>query len=218
MDIKVDSNSVVVFDLDDTLYNELDYLRSAYSEIAQKLLPDNWKDLFSRMFSLYRCKENVFRVLAEDHDITIDGLLLMYRNHNPRIKPFEGVIELMAEIKKNEGKIAIVTDGRTSTQNKKIDALGIRKFIDEIVISEEIGTEKPSAQNFLAIEKAFSGCSYVYIADNRKKDFITPNTLGWNSICLIDNGKNIHQENYLHTSAEQSPKKYIFSIQDLKVV
>lgn len=218
MDIKVDSNSVVVFDLDDTLYNELDYLRSAYSEIAQKLLPVGWEALFLKMFSLYRSQENVFNALVEEHDITINELLSIYRNHKPEIRPFQGVFELMTEIKKKDGKIAVITDGRTITQNRKIDALGLRAFIDKIVISEEIGTEKPSKENFLAIEKAFSKKSYVYIADNCKKDFIAPNNLGWNAICLIDNGKNIHKENYRFTSTEHSPKAYIFSIEDLRVV
>lgn len=218
MDIKVDSNSVVVFDLDDTLYNELDYLRSAYTEIAKKLQPDSWEALFLKMFSQYRVQKNVFEILSSQYHVPISELLELYRNHNPDIKPFAGVVELLARIKKKEGKIAIITDGRTSTQNRKIEALGIKSQIDKIVISEEIGTEKPHERNFLAIESAFSRKNHVYIADNCKKDFLTPNKLGWDSICLIDNGKNIHKENHLYDSPELRPKRYILSLENLTVV
>ena len=37
---------------------------------------------------------------------------------------------------------------------------------------------------------------YYYIGDNTKKDFIAPNKLGWETICLRDNGLNIHQQNF----------------------
>jgi len=218
MDIRVDSKTVIVFDLDDTIYNELDYLRSAYSEIAQKILPEKWESLFLRMFSLYRCQQNVFQILSEEFSIGSDELLKLYRNHTPNIRPFSGILDLMARIKERNGKIAIITDGRTATQNRKIVALGIKNYIEKIIISEEIGTEKPNEQNFIAIEKAIPNGNYTYIADNCKKDFIAPNILGWNSICLIDNGKNIHRENYLHTTKEKSPKNYIRSIKDLNVV
>jgi putative hydrolase of the HAD superfamily len=38
--------------------------------------------------------------------------------------------------------------------------------------------------------------NYIYIADNPKKDFITPNKLGWTSICLLDKGQNVHSQNF----------------------
>ena len=37
---------------------------------------------------------------------------------------------------------------------------------------------------------------FIYIGDNTKKDFIAPNKLGWETICLRDNGLNIHQQNF----------------------
>lgn len=64
MDLKVDSQMVVVFDLDDTLYNEMDYLRSVYMSIAKNLDLDNWQSLFSKMFSLFRSKKDVFEFVS----------------------------------------------------------------------------------------------------------------------------------------------------------
>ena len=37
MDIKIDTSTALVFDLDDTLYNEIEYLKSAYWYICSEL-------------------------------------------------------------------------------------------------------------------------------------------------------------------------------------
>lgn len=218
MDIKVDKNTVIVFDLDDTLYNELDFLKSAYSTIALFLEPKDWKQLYSKMFSFYRCKINVFEFLAKTYDIEMRTLVEMYRDHKPDIKLFDGVIELFDAIKHKNGKIAIITDGRSTTQRAKLMSLGILNYIDEIIISEETGSEKPNSANFKAIEKALPGNEYYFIADNFKKDFIAPNTLGWKSVALIDNGKNIHFESDLHTALQNLPQDYIIDFKDLKII
>lgn len=218
MDIKVDTNTIIVFDLDDTLYNELDYLKSAYKSIAEYLAPDDWKPLYSKMFSLYRCKINVFDQLLDSYNIEKDFLVNMYRNHQPTIQLFDGVLDVLEAIKSKNGKIGIITDGRSNTQRAKIEGLGILNYIDEIIISEEIGSEKPSLANFKAIENSLHGKTYYYIADNLKKDFIAPNSLGWKSIALIDNGKNIHSESYKHLDIPTLPHEFIIEFKDLRFV
>lgn len=218
MDIRVDSQTVIVFDLDDTLYNELDFLKSAYQSIALFLEPSDWKSLYSKMFSLYRCKVNVFEFLADAYRIEIKILLDMYRNHHPNIHLFEGVIELFDSIKSRDGKIGIITDGRSKTQRAKLKSLGITQYLDCIIISEEIGSEKPSIANFKAIENSVGGKNFYYIADNIKKDFIAPNALGWKSIALIDNGKNIHFQSHMHMYSENTPHGFILNLKDLTII
>lgn len=218
MDIKVDSNTIIVFDLDDTLYNELDYLKSAYKAIALFLDPDNWKLLYAKMFSLYRNEINVFEVIADDYNTEIETLIALYRNHYPSIQLFDGVIEVLDAIKSKNGKIGIITDGRSNTQRTKLKALGILDYIDSIIVSEEIGSEKPSVDNFKAIESSLKGTVYYYIADNLKKDFIAPNALGWKSVALLDNGKNIHFESYKYMDLKNLPKDFILDFNELKII
>ena len=40
----------------------------------------------------------------------------------------------------------------------------------------------------------YADAEFVYIGDNLRKDFITPNKLGWKTICLLDDGRNIHRQ------------------------
>lgn len=218
MDIKVDHNTVVVFDLDDTLYNELDYLKSAYQSIALFLEPNDWKHLYAKMFSLYRWKLNVFDFVASTYNVKIGSLIEMYRNHDPSIQLFDGVLDVFDAIKSKKGKIGIITDGRSKTQRAKLKSLGILEYLEGLVISGEIGFEKPSLANFRAIENSIIGKDYFYIADNLKKDFIAPNLLGWKSVALIDNGMNIHYETYKHMDPKNLPQDFILNFKDLQII
>ena len=217
MDIKVDSKTVVCFDLDDTLYNELDYLMSAYKEIAKHISLKDYKTLFVRMLSLYRKKGDVFGYLSKEYGIEVNQLLKKYRNHKPSIKLFHGAMEVIKKIKAHNGVLVIITDGRAQTQRNKLIALGILNYFDLIVISEEIGTEKPSSNNFETVITNFPDCNYTYIADNFKKDFISPNKLGWQTIGLVDNGKNIHNNSFDYSNKETSPNELIFKFSEINI-
>lgn len=219
MDLIINTDTTIVFDLDDTLYNELDYLKSSYKEISEIVDPNNSKKLYAQMISLYRSQENVFTFLSDLYSIEIKELIKIYRNHIPNIKLFEGVEILFKNIKIQGGKIALITDGRSKTQRHKIKQLGIENYLDLIIISEEIDSEKPSLKNFKAIENSLRTSSNTYIADNLKKDFIAPNLLGWDSICLIDNGKNIHINRLEHFSSKKNaPKNYISDFNEINIL
>ena len=218
MDLKVDQQSIVCFDLDDTLYNEIDFLKSAYQEIAKYIDNEVWESLYAKMFSLYRKNENVFDFLTQNYMVIIGDLLTLYRNHKPNINPFEGVLSLLSAIKNANGTLCVITDGRSLTQRNKLKALGILEYFDLIIISEEIGSEKPSILNYKVVEEKFPDSQYTYVADNFKKDFIIPNQRNWNSIGLIDNGLNIHNNCFDYQSEVNTPKQLITKIDSIKIV
>ncbi|WNH12223.1 HAD family hydrolase [Thalassobellus suaedae] len=211
-------NTIIAFDLDDTIYNELDYLKSAYKEIAVSLDKENWLKLYAHMLSLYRSKKNVFDILSRSYKIEKEKLIEQYRVHKPIIKPFDYLIPLLIKIKKMNGKIAIITDGRELTQNNKIKSLGLNKYLDLIIISEVVGTEKPNENNFKILELKFPNHNYIYIADNYKKDFITPNARKWTTIGLVDNGLNIHNNCATYVSNKKfSPVFLINNFNEIKL-
>ena len=192
MDIKIDKHTALVFDLDDTLYNELEFLKSAYWEICFNLKPKDVYTLFNFVFSLYRNGKNPFLYLSETFCVPIEQLLNTYRTHTPKIKPFPGVLNVIKEVKKKNGKLGIITDGRIITQSNKLKSLGIWEDIDCCIISESIGSEKPNLKNFKLVEEDLKLNTYYYFGDNFKKDFIAPLVLGWHTVGVMDNGMNIH--------------------------
>jgi len=218
MDIKVDARTVIVFDLDDTLYNEMEYLRSAYTEIAKSLDSDNWRPLFARMYSLFRSKQDVFDFVASTYQIDKSELLNTYRTHTPTLHLFNGVLKTMTQIKAKNGKIGIITDGRKTTQRAKLKALNIIDQIDKIVISEEVGSEKPDERNYRLIEEEFPGNTYLYMADNLRKDFITPNKRGWQTLGLVDNGLNMHFDGHKYFDKMHLPKQFVTSFGEIRIV
>ncbi len=218
MDIKVDARTVIVFDLDDTLYNEMEYLRSAYSEIAKSVDAENWIALLARMYSLFRSKQDVFKFVSTTYQVDKSELLNTYRSHNPNLNLFDGVSETMAQIKTKNGKIGIITDGRKTTQRAKLKALAITERIDKIIISEEVGSEKPDERNYRLIEKEFPDHSYLYMADNLRKDFIAPNKLGWHTLGLVDNGLNMHFDGYKYFDKAHMPQHFVTSFKEINIV
>ncbi|MDQ9892435.1 HAD hydrolase-like protein, partial [Acinetobacter baumannii] len=57
----------------------------------------------------------------------------------PEITLYDGVANLILELKNKGIKVGIITDGRVSGQKKKLQALGLDKMVDDIIITDELG-------------------------------------------------------------------------------
>ncbi|PZU86779.1 MAG: HAD family hydrolase [Chryseobacterium sp.] len=182
----------IVFDLDDTLYYEIDFLCSAFKSIAKNIAEDDFEDLYKTMLEIYNDKNDVFEFLSKAYNCDKQLLLKLYREHFPDIGLRNQVRETLELLKNNNVKMGLLTDGRSLTQRNKIKALKIESYFDKIIISEEFGSEKPNESNYaIFVEEGFD---YYYIADNPKKDFISPNILGWKTIMIEDDeNKKIHK-------------------------
>lgn len=203
----------IIFDLDDTLIPEIDYLKSAFQEIAYYADAAN-RTLFDEMVQWYQNKENVFLKVQDKYNtISITDLKNKYRNHFPNFDPKSENRELLLELKKKGHFLGLITDGYSITQRNKIKALDIESLFDLIVISEEFGSEKPSEANYKIFDK-FGTKDFYYIGDNVSKDFITPNKLGWQSLCLMGTIENIHLQNF-NISKDYLPKYKINKLKEI---
>ena len=194
--VRIYSNEVVVFDLDDLLYNEFDYVRSGFWKVARTVEANDPKKLFMLMMSKYFSGEPVFDWLHDEYLVhtnhTKKASLEIYRNHKPEIKLSWEARALLEKLKRKKHPMGIITDGRSVTQRNKIEALKLNRYTSHIIISEEFGEGKPSEKPFKYFMQVFGGHRYVYIGDNYRKDFIAPNRLGWRTIALADNGLNVN--------------------------
>ena len=191
-------SKTVVFDLDDTLALEIEYLTSAFREIAQKVDNQN-PNLYTVLWDAFKHKENPFACVSELYpQYTVVDLLQLYRNHFPSY-PKNNCKSLLEQLKSRGCILGLVTDGYSITQRNKLKSLGIENLFDLIIISEEFGSAKPTAANFEVFHQ-FDTAEHYYIADNPSKDFISPNVLGWQTICLLDSGKNIHKQDFAKES------------------
>lgn len=193
-------NKIFIFDLDDTLYKEIDFLYSAYREIAGLVeLKFSLKGIYAFMSEVYKEKSDVFSCLVDTYDLplTKTDLLSVYRTHRPDIR-LEPDTSKALEILKQDFTLGMITDGRSITQRNKFQALRLERFIgdENLIISEEFGSEKLSEKNFMFFQDKYADAEFVYVGDNLQKDFITPKELGWKTICLLDDGRNIHRQDF----------------------
>jgi putative hydrolase of the HAD superfamily len=201
----------VVFDVDDTLYLEHDYVRSGFRAVeaavaarfgregfaceAQRLFDEGARgDIFDRALSALN--------IAPAAD-TVGQLVEVYRRHRPSIALLPDAEAALRAVYRY-ATVAIITDGPAPSQRAKIDALQLGRWADFIVVTAEYGAGfgKPHTRAFLDVERwsGASGAELVYLADNPAKDFVAPNALGWQSVRICRPG-GLHE----HASASAGP-------------
>ena len=111
---------------------------------------------------------------------------------------------------------SIITDGRSISQRNKIKALGLYDLVKNIIISEETGFEKPHLNNFKILNRIYSNKKLIYIADNTSKDFLAPNSLNWDTICIKNNGQNIHPQDF-KINVDYLPKIKVTSLTEINI-
>ena len=212
-------NKVVVFDLEDTLYKEIDFLKSGYHAVADYLTKTvGIQDLYAEMIEAYQAGEkNVFQKVIDNYHLTVDKSVLIdiYRYHIPHIH-LDSMVRSVLEQLQGNCHLAMVTDGRPRTKRNIINALGLSEYFDwsDVYISEEVGHLKTAPYSFEKIMESYPDCQYICVGDNPAKDFLAPNKLGWMTVCLMDDGRNIHQQD-LSLTADFLPQRKIKIISDL---
>lgn len=218
---------VVVFDLDDTLYKEINFLKSGYREVAELVAKQYGCDaraIYDQLLKWYYNGENAFACMNEEYGFgnPINEYLDIYRYHHPTITLSEETKDTLSKLKEEGVILGIITDGREISQKQKVEALGLEERIpmEMVIINEEKKYFKPNHWSF---DRMMLKCyqkypnndfDFFYVGDNTEKDFIAPNELGWTSICLLDDGKNIHKQDY-NVEKIKLPKKSISNITEL---
>lgn len=189
----------VVFDLDDTLYLERDYVQSGFQAVG--VWAAKWlgiADFFERAWCLFLAGErgNIFdQVLSavgcKAPDALVRQLVLLYRTHVPRTPLPQDAAECLDQLR-GRCAVSILTDGPTVSQVLKIQALGLASIADPVVITDGWGREyaKPDVRPFEFVQRSFAGVcdTFVYVGDNPQKDFGGPRALGWRAVRIRRTG------------------------------
>lgn len=179
----IEDVDAVIFDLDDTLYSEKEYVRSGYQKIAAYF---NISKMADEMWSVFQRGGKAIDEVLTAHDLIgkKEEALRIYRFQEPDIRLYDGVSDMIARICQTK-KVGIITDGRPEGQRAKLRVLGLK--VDEIVITDELGGVEFRKPNDIAfrlmqekLQVAFE--RMVYIGDNIAKDFIAPSKLKMKSI------------------------------------
>jgi putative hydrolase of the HAD superfamily len=206
----------VIFDLDDTLYPEIEYCKSgmlSISKILAKKLSLSSEGVFEKIWSRFLSgdRDMLFNKILDEFGYEYDQSFILeligaYRGHMPDIVlPIES--ESVLKELSREYTLALLSDGFMPAQRLKVDSLGIKDYFKEIVFSDELGREfwKPSTVGFekILVNLNIAPEMAVYVGDNIKKDFIAPNKLGMHSIQYCRKEK-IHKD--IEVNADALPE------------
>ncbi|WLR61519.1 HAD family hydrolase [Guptibacillus hwajinpoensis] len=215
----------VIFDLDDTLVSEYQYIESGYSHISQLLssrLNKDSKSINALLEDLFNQNtQNVFNRLYDLLEIQYTNEMIMdlveeYRNHEPAIDFYDDVLPCLYDLKLQEIKTGIITNGYAKAQNLKLRVVKGFDHFDEIIIADELGKEywKPHPKPYEMMSKKLNMAysEMVYVGDNESKDFVSPNKLGMKTV-HIRRPKGVYSDGY-HSYGQDFQAQY--SINSLK--
>lgn len=183
----------VVFDIDDTMYRydmaqtaAMDALMTftceqisisveqfhkafAVAKAETKLLA---KDLASSHSRMVYCQKTLENLGYKPITFALEMYDVFWNTFLAHMEPDSGLIEIMEYFKNRGIKIGVCTDLTTHIQHRKLNCLGVAKYVDAIVTSEEAGAEKPNRKMFDLILnklKVLPEESW-FVGDSLKKD------------------------------------------------
>ncbi len=189
-----------MFDLDGTLLNRdvsLErFINNQYERLHAWLgfIPkENYTSRFIALDSRgYVWKDQVYQQLIKEFDIkgiTKEALVEDYLNNFKfHCVSFQNLIAMLEDLKNNNYKLAIISNGRGQFQMDNIEALGIKDYFEEILISEWEEVKKPNPNIFLkALEKmkTLPG-EAIFVGDHPFNDIRAAKEVGMKGIWMRD--------------------------------
>jgi putative hydrolase of the HAD superfamily len=189
--------TAVLFDLDDTLYPEREFVDGGFRAVGRFLAPHVGTSpvAIARRLRVLHDRDGRGRLFdtlladlghGDDPDLVL-AAVLAYRTHRPRLRPFPGVVETLARLRAAGIASGLVSDGLSAVQRRKLEALPtVRRQLDLVVLTDELGPThaKPSPVSFrvacrmLAVDPAAA----VYVANDPRKDFAGARAAGLSTI------------------------------------
>ena len=183
----------VLFDLDDTLYPERQFVEGGFRAAAAVLARASDRpveELVDALWMLHRRdgRGRLFDTLMTELGIEHDPDLVLaclyaYRTHRPHLTPFDGVADLLVSLDRRGVQMGVVSDGHAAVQRRKLVALaGLAGRFSAVVMTDELGPghSKPSPDGFrlacgvLGVQPDDA----VYVANDARKDFRGARTAG----------------------------------------
>ena len=196
----------LVFDVDDTLYEQIVPFKNAYKSLFDMdidieqfyLLSRHYSDVkfeASRNGEMTMDEYHIYRIQEAAKDLgvclTAEQALSMqkeYKKNQQKLQMSNITISILELAKENDVKLGIITNGPSEHQWAKIKALGVEKWIakENIIVSGDYGINKPDVRIFEIMKEKLQlpNDSLYYIGDSIENDIVGANNAGWKSIWI----------------------------------
>lgn len=196
----------LVFDVDDTLYEQIVPFENSYKSLFDMDIDMEKFYLLSRYYSdvKFEASRNGEMTMDEYHIYRIQeaakdlGVCLSdeqalnmqkeYKKNQQKLQMSDITISILDLAKENNVKLGIITNGPSEHQWSKVKALGVEKWIDRknIIVSGDYGINKPDVRIFEIMQEKLQlpNDSLYYIGDSLENDIVGANNAGWKSIWI----------------------------------
>lgn len=197
---------LLAFDLDDTLYPEISYVRGGFraaSVYMQRNHNVDAKEFYKNLISTKTLTPSakVFDIVLTNYQLKdrklVEKLIELYRAQTLRLRLFPGVRSILKKFKKKY-TLALITDGKKVVQNRKLNYLKIVDYFDTILYTLDLGKgfKKPSELPFKQLLNSYGikPQEALYIGNDPNCDFIGPKKVGMKTVRVnigFYKGKNV---------------------------
>lgn len=166
---------LIVFDLDNTLYCETDYLFAAYHRIAEMSATNSQE---TETYYNYLCtsfvqkgREGLFQRFKEHYAVplSISQMLSVLRNTECPLTLYQTKQQLIKHLLELGKNVAILTNGNNVQQHQKVTNLQIEKLFPQIMVvyaSEIDSKPSPVALQQLMKKNNVTSSETLYIGDD----------------------------------------------------
>jgi len=196
----------LVFDVDDTLYEQIVPFENAYKSLFDMDIDMEKFYLLSRYYSdvKFEASRNgemtmdeyhIYRIQEAAKDLGVwlsdEQALNMqkeYKKNQQKLQMSDITISILELAKENNVKLGIITNGPSEHQWSKVKALGVEKWIDRenIIVSGDYDINKPDVRIYEIMQEKLQlpNDSLYYIGDSLENDIVGANNAGWKSIWI----------------------------------
>jgi putative hydrolase of the HAD superfamily len=141
----------VIFDLDNTLYDETQYFLDTFSkfDVTRRHL-NSIKRLFDD--GLRYTSSDIFKDVLDYFEAYSqklhEELFFEYKICDSNIKLDRETLKTFSLLRSKEIRIGVLTNGVVDAQKNKVKILGLSSLVDVIVYAREVGREKPHIEAF----------------------------------------------------------------------
>lgn len=187
---------MVVFDLDDTLYPEAQFVRGGLCAAGARLDVLMGRDTgATEVFLDILAREGPSKVIdkglkalgiAEDASL-IEDLVAAFRGHEPQVRPFPMVPEFLDILWRRGIRLGLLSDGPLAVQEAKWKALGLERWFEVVVFTDALGGRnfwKPHPAGFETVERlsGLFGQDLAMVGDRPLNDLVPAASRGWHTI------------------------------------
>lgn len=187
----------IVFDLDDTLYRELDFVESGWRVVSaevERRYGISQTFVFSALSSIFaqhgrdRTFDRLSQSLGVGGELEVLEWVELYRYHSPEISLYSDARVALDGLQRSAISLGLLTDGDPAVQRNKARALELRQWVQCCRFTWDSGSEhqKPHRQAYAPLLESIGidASSVVYVGDNPNKDFVGARALGMPTIRL----------------------------------